>query len=367
MRTVVVLPRNMHFGPLRATAIDLCVRDFVAFSPSRAETLVVAEAVEPAFEGIELALVPRGSSAAAFAKPVLAFAPDIVLVQQHRPTAIALARRLRDIPVVLHRHGLVRPSRSLLRRWLAARDYERFAGLVGASGAIAQNLRTVLPRFSHPVAIVHNGLDLSAWTPRAEREEAILFAGRLAPEKGVLEAATAIAGVLAARPGWRARFLLADGGRHPDYAAAVRAVLADLGGRVEIRQDVPHAEVKAAFESAAIGLVPSVWAEPFGRTALEAFAGGAALVTSGRGGLREVVGPPEENAAWILPRVDHREIGKALLALIDNPAMRQAIADTGRARAERLFEIRDLAGALDGFLARVVANHAAARPPASKR
>jgi glycosyltransferase involved in cell wall biosynthesis len=65
--------------------------------------------------------------------------------------------------------------------------------------------------------------------------------------------------------------------------------------------------------------------------------------------------------------VDHAEIGRALLALIDNPTLRQTIARTGRARAERLFEIRDLSAALDAFLVRVVANYRAARPPASNR
>src|SRR5215218_7320301 len=108
MRTVIVLPRNMHFGPLRATAIDLCVRDFVRFSAFRATTLVIAEALDHAFDDIETATVPRGAGPSTFAKTIRRYRPDIVLVQQHRPTASKLARLIDDVPVALHRHGLLK-------------------------------------------------------------------------------------------------------------------------------------------------------------------------------------------------------------------------------------------------------------------
>ena len=51
-----------------------------------------------------------------------------------------------------------------------------------------------------------------------------------------------------------------------------------------------HPEVLAAMARAAIVVVPSRWAEPFGLVALEALASGAALICSPRGGLPEVAG-----------------------------------------------------------------------------
>ena len=60
----------------------------------------------------------------------------------------------------------------------------------------------------------------------------------------------------------------------------------------------PWSFVKAKCEQAAIALVPSKWDEPFGRTALEAHAGGCAVVSSGTGGLAEI----SENNAIVLPR-----------------------------------------------------------------
>ncbi len=48
--------------------------------------------------------------------------------------------------------------------------------------------------------------------------------------------------------------------------------------------------MKALNERAAIAMIPSKWREPFGRTCLEAHAGGAAVISSGSGGLREISG-----------------------------------------------------------------------------
>ena len=353
MRTVIVLPRNMHFGPLRATAIDLCVRDFVRFSAFRSSTIVVAEAVERTFEDIDSVLVPRGAGPSAFAEAIRSHAPDIVLVQQHRPTAVRIARLMGEVPVALHRHGLLKLQSFGLKQWLSRRDFSRFRGLIAASQAVAEDLRRSLPAFAGPIEVVHNGLDTSDWRPTSVREDVILFAGRLAPEKGVLEAAAALSRVLAARPAWRAQFLLAEAGRHADYAATVRDALEPVAPQVDWQEDAPHAVVKDAFERAAVSLVPSVWEEPFGRTALEAMAAGSALVTSARGGLREIVGADKEETAWILKSVEAGEIEAALMTLTGDGEARRSLAARGRARAETHFDIRSVAATFDAALSAI--------------
>ena len=353
MRTVVVLPRNMHFGPLRATAIDLCVRDFVRFSANLETTLVVAERVAEPFEDIDVAFVEKGAGIDAIASACRRFEPDLVLVQQHRPTGASLAAMLAPLPVALHRHGLLKAQGFGPRRWLTRRAFDRFAGLLAASHVIADDLRAKLPHFPGLIEVVHNGLDVGAWNGARARAQVVLLAGRLAPEKGVLEAAQAVVALLAARPGWRARLILAEAGRFPDYARRVRDSLEPVMSRVAWQEDVPHEVVKAAFEEAAISLVPSIWAEPFGRTALEAMAAGSALVTSARGGLREVVGPDAEKAAFVLEEVTPAAIEAALMALTGDEPGRRALGTRGRARAEAQFDIRSVAATFDHALSMV--------------
>jgi glycosyltransferase involved in cell wall biosynthesis len=106
--------------------------------------------------------------------------------------------------------------------------------------------------------------------------------------------------------------------------------------------------VQQQMKGAAIALVPSVWAEPFGLAAVEAHAAGAALISSGRGGLREASGPH----ALYLDDVTAEALARAIDALILNPAGRQAMAAAAqahvltvhepRARAQELARVRDL-------------------------
>ena len=111
-------------------------------------------------------------------------------------------------------------------------------------------------------------------------------------------------------------------------------------------RNLPHAEVKAAWEKSAIGLALTKTPEPFGRTALEALASGAALIGSGLGGLAEVCGP----CAVTVDPNDAGGLAAALGALMDAPDRRADLARAGRKRVEALFDIRAVARRMDDFI-----------------
>jgi glycosyltransferase involved in cell wall biosynthesis len=96
-----------------------------------------------------------------------------------------------------------------------------------------------------------------------------------------------------------------------------------------------HEQVLETMARAAILVMPSRWQEPFGLTALEAMACGAALVCSPRGGLPEVGG---EAALYAEPD-DPASVAEAILALARDPGRRAAVAEAGRRRAA-LFDLR---------------------------
>jgi glycosyltransferase involved in cell wall biosynthesis len=173
------------------------------------------------------------------------------------------------------------------------------------------------------------------------------------PDKGALEAARASAIALLSRPGWTARFFLSQPHKNPSYAAEVQHALAPLGDRGQLLTDAPFSAVKQAYERSAIALVPSVWNEPFGRTALEAMAGGSALICSGRGGLGEVIGPQDESAALQVEPSVHAMEG-AIGRLIDDLGLRNRISAAGQARARRLFGIQQIADTYDRYLESIV-------------
>lgn len=340
MRVVNILPRGMHFGPTAATAIDLCVRDFVTHSAYRGSTTVLAEPVKTPFDDISyrpVHLVPAESHWAAalrFADAARQLSPDIVIVQHHVPSASALARNMAPVPVLLHRHNLqtsVNPLMRLYHAW----QFDALAKTIWVSDVARQSFVRQHPRLASRAVTVHSGLDLSAWVPAQKREAVILCVGRATPEKGILQAAEGACAILGGASGWRTQFILSRLDRNEDYLQSVRQALAPLGTRAEVLTDQPHAVVKQAYETAAVALVPSIFPEPFGRTAIEAFAGGSALICSRSGGLPEVVG----NNAHPLAEVTSHTVAEALTKLIDDEPLRMRLAAGGRQRAEQCFNI----------------------------
>ena len=349
-RLALVLPRNMRFSPLTATAVDLCAHDYAR--ASGLEVVVFARPVAAAFDDVALRPVERRvlrllRRRSDFAAAIAALAPDAILVEQYAPEAAALARAFPRTPVLLRRHGLQKPPSAPWKRLAVRRRLGRLAGIVAVSEAVRGSLAGLCG--AQALTVVPNGLDTAAWRPAATRAKTIAFAGRLAPEKGVAEAVEAVAATLAGRPEWSARFLFAEPGVHPALRERVVARAAAAGGgRITLAFDRPHAEVQALFEHAAIVLVPSVWPEPFGRTAIEAMAGGAALLTSATGGLGEIVasrgGAP---VAEVVDPGDHAAFATALARLCDDRAGRERLAAAGRHHVAAHYDIHRTAAMID--------------------
>jgi len=332
------MPRNMAFGPHGATAIDLCVHDIVTRLPTDVTVTVYAEDNVTPFDdlppNVSLKLFPRRSwrqkqsFLPRIASALRLDAPDVIVVQQHLPSAAAMVRLVSHVPVLLHAHNFQWHGRGL-KRVLQKRRYQRLAGIIFVSNACRDDYHRHWPDVAIPAHVVPNGVDITRWQPHAERQKNIVFAGRLTPDKGVLPLVQAVANVLPNYPDWRADFIFGEQDKHPDYKKQVLAALQPVTAQTTVRAQQPYAEVKRLYESAGVAVVPSAYREAFGRVAIEAMAGGAALVSSTNGGLDEVIG----DAAVRLPEITAPAIENALRLLLADSALRAEYAARGRARA----------------------------------
>lgn len=350
-RIVVLNPRKLRFSDDGATSIDLSVRDLVRFSRHKSGTVVIGDPVERPFADVEFHPRPVWPASDSFeirirriARMIRRFSPDVVTVQEHLKTASYLSRHV-AAPVLLHFHNPIHRPKNLFDRMVRKRHFSRLAGVIVVSEPQKDDLRHVWPNLAAPIHVLPNALDQADWRPAAERRNAILVVGRPVPEKGILEAAQAATEVLATNPDWEAVFILNEVQRDPAYFQSVRQALAPAAGQARLLVQRPFAEVKEWMESAAVCVVPSKVAEAFGRTALEAHFGGAAVVSSGSGGLRWVSG----DTAMYLPRVDRDAVAEAVRALIENPALRLDLARRGRERAVGMFDLRRVSAQWDAI------------------
>ncbi len=351
-----VFLRNSVFGPKGAAAVELCVRDLIRNSRYARSTLVVCPKVDEPFEGVEIDTIHDVAFGGNLAKAWLVGkllrrrGVDIAVVENHLPAAAVVAAAS-GLPVVLHSHAYEKAASGRLKR--AERDLEikSLAGLAFVSEDCLGRFRKNFPNARAPMRSIPNGLDMADWSSAGPKDKTILSVGRGIDDKGHREAMAAIARVLTTRPDWSARFILSAIDREPETVRALREAAAPLGARIRIDANLPYAEVKAAWARAAIGMALTKTPEPFGRTALEALASGAALVTSSLGGLAEVCGPD----ALTVDPPDVEAVAAALASLTDSELHRETLARAGRARVEALYDMAAVARRMDDFLDQALA------------
>ena len=172
----------------------------------------------------------------------------------------------------------------------------------------------------------------------------ILFVGALARHKGIHELLRAYRLL-----GAGAQPLVLLGTPQPDTPA-------DWPSGVIVRQNVPHPEVMAAWRHCGFGVVPSLWAEPFGRVAAEAGSMGKAVVASNAGGLADLV--QDGVTGLLVPPGDVTALAAAMNRLLTDSAFASALGAAGRERAAS-YALGAFVTRLDEIAAAVIEDHRA--------
>lgn len=350
VRIALVAPRNMRFSPAAATSIDLHIHETALWSRFRDNIVVLAEAVDAPFTDVRARFWPRGHPRGHLERLLAEERPHLIVAHQHLPTAARLAARFRDVPVALVRHNFQNPPRNWVSGLWKRATFNRLSAIAFVSERCRDSFERHWPGLRPPVFVTPNGVDSGLWSAGGPKERIVLFVGRMAPEKGVREAALGLERALAERPGWRAVFIIASAEENAAYAAEVRAVLARLGDRAQVIEDAPHAQVRDWMGRAAIAVAPTQGEESFGRVAVEAMASGAAVVASRASGFVEVVG----EAGILLEKPAAEDIHGAVLALIDAPDRREALSRAGRIRVEERYDLRRSVVAFDRMAAQLL-------------
>ena len=125
--------------------------------------------------------------------------------------------------------------------------------------------------------------------------DGLLFAARLAPGKGVGFAIDAWE-----RSGLAATTRLVIAGDGEDRGIVEAAAMRVRG--IEYVGLVDQQRIGELLDECAVAIIPSLWAEPFGRFAIEAFAHGRSVVATDVGGLAELV--DDETGRRVTPSVE---------------------------------------------------------------
>jgi glycosyltransferase involved in cell wall biosynthesis len=218
--------------------------------------------------------------------------------------ALVFARLIR-CPLVSTLHGAawVRAAHPVLK---AYKDLP-FVSLSDAE-------RKFLPELNY-VATVYNGIRIEGFPFEPHKDDYLLFAGRLAPEKGAAEAVQ-----VALRAGRR---LLMAGLIEPQYQDYYDRRIKPYvdGQRVEYLGLLSQAELAPVYRKAAGVLFLISWAEPFGLVAVEGQASGTPLIATRFGALPEII--VEGETGFVVDSLDEAVAAVDRLDRISPAACRQ--------------------------------------------
>jgi UDP-glucose:(glucosyl)LPS alpha-1,2-glucosyltransferase len=350
-KVAVVLPPREGFGPGRTGAIGLLVRRLTR-TPGFDTVVIGGKQDGPTFPGIDFRTVTPslwtiGSTSLRYAAAVAESLrkQPVALVEVHnRPEiALALATRLPNTPVVAFLHNDPNGMREAATPAQRIEMLRRLARVVTPSDYLRQRVLGGVTTPGKDPVVLPNCLDLAELPPRRRRERLVLFAGRVVADKGPDAFVSACAAALPYLTGWGAEIIGADrfSFDSPDTGFVQMIRAAAEGAHIRMLGYRDHPEVLTAMARAAIVVVPSRWAEPFGLVALEALASGAALICSPRGGLPEVAG----DAAVYADPDRPGDIAAAIRSLAGDEARRSALAEAGWQRVQR-FDVPVIAARL---------------------
>jgi len=286
------------------------------------------------------------------------------------PLAMALLLRK---PTVIEHHGyqaicpngilIHQPERSLCPGHFQAKRYGKCLGCLGSEmsfGASVKQLLLMGPRFllakcaTANIAITQHVLDrhrlpssqliyygieknqgqVICATPEPARPAKFRFAfvGRFVPEKGIAVLLEAASILMAQGMAFEVR-LLGDGPQRKEVEALIDkyqlAEYAYVAGY--IAPGKPMADAMAEVDAV---IVPSVWEEAAGFSAIEQMKDGRLVIASAIGGLAEIVG----DGGLLFPAGDSAALADLMKRVVLDAPLAKEIGERGRRRAMELFQ-----------------------------
>jgi glycosyltransferase involved in cell wall biosynthesis len=221
----------------------------------------------------------------------------------------ALVHRLTGRPVVATLHG---PADPVTQQALSSlRDELRFI-------AISDYQRGGFPDLDF-VGTIPNAIDVEHMPYSAEKDDYLLFIGRMTPDKG---AHTAIE---VARRLDRRLIMAGKVNEGPEREYFASEVEPHLSDNVHFRGEVDHDTKVRLYERARCTLFPIQWPEPFGLVMIESLACGTPVIAMRQGSVPEVI--EHGRTGFIVESPDEMVEALARIDEIDPSECRRAVED----------------------------------------
>jgi glycosyltransferase involved in cell wall biosynthesis len=287
LRIAQVAPPFERVPPLAYGGTERIVHGLVTELDRRGYEVTTFASGDSVMPGRHIATVPRALRPEGYTgdslpymqltmQLLLAHVDEFDLIHSHLEWISLLLSRISPIPVVSTFHG------RLDLPWADDLLADPPAGLV----AISKNQASTHPDVPW-AGIVYNGLRLSDAPFGRDRTDALCFVGRVAEEKGIVEAME-----VAKATGRPLKIAAKIGPVGPEYEyneTVFQPALKAAGKDVEFLGELSQADRDQLLAESYAALMPGSWPEPFGLVAIEALACGTPIIARRAGALPEII------------------------------------------------------------------------------
>ena len=327
MKIDIILPYKEIFSRSKASSVSITIKNSMKFSQYKNEISVYGQYTEnPIFKknfiGIKTNRFLHGGNNLSIIKNYLKISKnkngDNKIIEIHnRPYLFNFLVKKINLPTILYYHNdplKMKGSKSIKER---QNIIKKAAGIVFVSSYIKDRFLNGIDDPPNNVFVLPNSLDKNLKSKNKKKKE-VVFVGKLVPEKGVDIYVESIKLIAKKFIDWRFYIIGSSkaGLNNPKtkYEKEIIDSFLKIGKNVKYYGFLPHSKVCNILQKSSILVVPSIWNEPFGLTALEGIANRQAVIASKVGGLVDIVG----KRGILIQDIDKTKIANRLSNLMKN-------------------------------------------------
>jgi glycosyltransferase involved in cell wall biosynthesis len=180
----------------------------------------------------------------------------------------------------------------------------------------------------------------------------LLYAGRLAQEKGVHLAINAVYGLI--QKGYLVRLEILGQGQSSYLHFLINTISSlKIQDYVNISAYIPREKIPQVLANHDVLLVPSLWPEPLPRIIQEGMAAGLVVIGAAVGGITEAINDGVDGICFHENDVD--DLISKIEQIYDNPGLYERISEAGIQKARKNFDIQRTVAGMEHIFEEIVA------------
>ena len=323
----IILPYKELFAPNGASAVSISVKNSIQNSEYKKTTRVFGQYVENSFDNINFT--------GFITKKLLHFGNNLSIFKQYlNQTNLNESNRIIEIHnrpylfhyllskknnqcVVLYFHNDPLSMKGSKTKNERLKILSEASGVVFVSKYLRDKFFTDINKSFDNTFIIPNSLDRNQVASIENKKKIVLFVGRIVKEKGVDLYVDAVKKLSVEFSDWR--FLVIGSSKlgydkKSLFEKEIIQTLKKLDNNVEFQGYVPNEKVKDLMSKSNILVVPSIWQEPFGMTAIEGLSNKMVVIASDVGGLSEII----KDKGVLIKDIDSRKLTTKLRELLNS-------------------------------------------------